>query len=217
LAKKYQVDWISKMAAAQLRKLWPTTVAGWFSIAEDENQSMIRDIVGDDAWEPFWDDNTLRLRQLPEPVSSILLARECNAISILPFAFLHLLRCHPEPDPDYVDPTRVAERTLLSPDDSHRLLLARERIGKWFMCRQYPPWDLAACESGKPCQVAILRTWLMLAKQVGRHCNILLPWTRKNSYADEMCPECKASLAAEIDALQDGFVEQLGTFFELDE
>ncbi|KAJ7691255.1 hypothetical protein B0H17DRAFT_1201124 [Mycena rosella] len=48
--------------------------------------------VGEEIWERHWDDPTLKLRRLPEPVSAILLARECDAPEILPFAFLHLLR-----------------------------------------------------------------------------------------------------------------------------
>jgi hypothetical protein len=53
------------------------------------------------------------------------LARECNATSILSSAFLELLR-------GYADEERVLAIDLLSPEDSQRLLLARERIGKWF-------------------------------------------------------------------------------------
>ncbi|KAF7376427.1 hypothetical protein MSAN_00058300 [Mycena sanguinolenta] len=34
LAKKYQIDWIPKMAASHLTKLWPGSLVGWDRIAD---------------------------------------------------------------------------------------------------------------------------------------------------------------------------------------
>ncbi|KAJ7772647.1 hypothetical protein DFH07DRAFT_953107 [Mycena maculata] len=100
LAKKYQVDWICK--PVQLLKRWPVTLEGWDAVENDEEDEEFRTQFG--PWHPTWNDGTLRLRQFPEPVSSIRLARECDVPAILPFAFLHLLR------------TTSSSRTLVSID-----------------------------------------------------------------------------------------------------
>ncbi|KAJ7902143.1 hypothetical protein B0H14DRAFT_2555696 [Mycena olivaceomarginata] len=103
-----------------------TSAAGWLRILADEAETELRSVQEPHfGSEPSWNDQTLELRRFPEPVSSIILARECNATSILSSAFLELLR-------GYADEERVLAIDLLSPEDSQRLLLARERIGKWF-------------------------------------------------------------------------------------
>ncbi|KAJ7837725.1 hypothetical protein B0H13DRAFT_1651394, partial [Mycena leptocephala] len=77
VGQEIHVDWILKMVASQLQKHWPTTLEGWNSI----EQEMLKAHA---AWIPAWEDRTLRLRQFPEPVSSIRLADECDVPSILP-------------------------------------------------------------------------------------------------------------------------------------
>ncbi|KAJ6594199.1 hypothetical protein B0H19DRAFT_53602 [Mycena capillaripes] len=212
LAKKYQVDWVRKMVASRLQSVWPSTMAGGLTIEEDEHNDMIRDLVGVDAWTPSWSDNVLQLCQFPEPVSSILLARECDATAILPFAFLHLLRCHLESDEDdFPSPLRVADRTLLSSDDCHRLLLARERIGKWFYDRSGGRWTDCGNVS---CEVTVLRTRLKIATDIGRDGNVL---RRFQTDSEKICSSCRKALEKEVDALMDDFVDHLSTFFQLDE
>ncbi|KAK7005780.1 hypothetical protein R3P38DRAFT_3039555 [Favolaschia claudopus] len=165
----------------------------WLSIADDEKLDMMYGIVGD--WPDSLSDSTLRLRKLPKPSSSILLARECGATSILPFAFMDLLQCHPELDANYDGFNYIydkdPERHLLSSEDLHRLL---------------------------PCQAAIHRTWLRLGKDVGRYGNVM-QFSPKDDhdYADTMCPKCKHKLGDEVRKLQKQFVELLDTFFQLNE
>ncbi|KAJ7902098.1 hypothetical protein B0H14DRAFT_2428823 [Mycena olivaceomarginata] len=205
LANKYQVDWISKMIVSQLEKSWPSTLQGWLIFAYNESESDIRsyDAMGD----PSWGDKTLELREFPEPVSSILLARECNATSILPCAFLELLRRHPE----VVDAS--LERSLLSLHDSHRLLLARERIGRWYADHG---WKLTLCQSDKLCQVTLLHASIELAKQISRDGHALQLSIRGDNYrSDRMCPGCKTEFVKEVQALENDFFEQLSSFFDL--
>jgi hypothetical protein len=193
------------MIASKLKKSWPSTFQGWLKFADDESESEFRsyDAMGD----PSWGDKTLELREFPEPVSSVLLARECNATSILPCAFLELLRRHPE----VVDAT--LERSLLSLHDSHRLLLARERIGRWYADHK---WKLTLCQSDKLCQVTLLRTLMELATQINRDGHALQLWIRGDNYrSDRMCPGCKTEFEKEVHALQNDFFEQLSSFFDL--
>jgi hypothetical protein len=218
LANKYEVDWICTMVGAQLRKRWPTSLAGWYNIAEDEAKKWTRQEVLE-YFEEHWDDPTLQLRQLPEPVSSILLARECDVLSILPFAFLHLLRLPIPSDPTDDDfqpmPWAFPERSLLPPGDFHRLALARERIGKWFSRRSDNIWE--DCGSSLQCEATILRTWFKIAKDVGRDGNVLQAhrWAPHNLNLGDICPACKDKLEKEIEALRDAFVSQLRTVFQL--
>ncbi|KAF7376408.1 hypothetical protein MSAN_00056300 [Mycena sanguinolenta] len=212
LAKKYLVDWIRNMAASQLKKSWPTTAAGWFSFVDDEKKMEFRDCVQavSGRWDPDWDDVPLQLRSLPDPASSILLARECDAPSILPFAFLDLLRSH----------ALYENKFNLSPDDAHRLLVARERIGDWFNKQAdycHYPWAMAACGSPKPCQITLLRTWTLLSDTVCREGHVLRQ-VESNGYhqAGEMCPECETKVRNKVGKLQNSFVAQLDTFFQLD-
>ncbi|KAJ6500180.1 hypothetical protein C8R47DRAFT_285508 [Mycena vitilis] len=220
LAKKYEVDWIWKSVATQLQQLWPSTLAGWCSLNEDESQEFARGEVSE-AWQPDWDDNTLRLRNFPEPVSSILMARECGASSILPFAFLHLLRCHPESiTSEYFH--NVPQRALLPPDDSRRLLIARERIGRWITRFDYAgmqSWN--ACASDRPCETTVLRTRLRFIAGVARDGHVMESsmWTQypNGLWEEHICPGCKGTLEEEIGKLQQAFVDKLATFFQLNE
>ncbi|KAJ6587198.1 hypothetical protein DFH09DRAFT_910240 [Mycena vulgaris] len=222
LARKYQVDWISTMVACQLEKRWPTTVEGWDSIAQDEALKWTRNEVGAEFWEPHWADQTLKLQNLPEPVSSILLARECDVSSILPFAFLHLLRLPLDFDPAAPDfqplPWAFPERSYLSQADLHRLALARERIGRWFS-RQSERNTSADCGSGMRCEATTLLIWCKIAKDVGRDGNVLQAhrWTQDNIYLKDICPACKGKLETEIHALRHDFASQLSRFFQLDD
>ncbi|KAF7376385.1 BTB domain-containing protein [Mycena sanguinolenta] len=90
LAKKYQVDWICELVGSQLQKSWPRTRLSWHIIANDEHESRSRNYIP--SWDPQYNDQSHRLRRLPEPVSSIILARRCDVPAVLPVAFLHLLR-----------------------------------------------------------------------------------------------------------------------------
>jgi hypothetical protein len=219
LAKKYDVDWILKMVASQLQKHWPTTLEGWNSIEQDNAEGTRRDFVVEEAWIPAWEDRTLRLRQFPEPVSSIRLADECDVPSILPFAWLHLLRCQFEPDDhDYLDGSRVAQRTLLSLHECHRLMLARERIGKWFAGYRVFNRIWNDCGSGLKCEATALRVRLEIATRAARDGNILeySGW-RRSSWELIMCPGCQATLQKEVDTLMQDFVGLLSHFFELED
>ncbi|KAJ7838674.1 hypothetical protein B0H13DRAFT_1650574 [Mycena leptocephala] len=134
LAKKYQIDWICNMVAAQLKKRWPTTLLGWDSVAEKEEATRIREFYG--PWTPEWDDGTVNVRQpLPELASSIFLARECNEPSVLPFAFFHLLVSPlelPGDDQDYEKSPWKVRTGLVSSEDWRRLFFARQGIARWF-------------------------------------------------------------------------------------
>ncbi|KAJ7141502.1 hypothetical protein C8R44DRAFT_604575 [Mycena epipterygia] len=214
LAKKYQVDWICKMVASHLEKQWPKTLEGWDRIARDEGESWTRDQVGGEFWQPSWDDDTLKLRQLPEPVSSIRLASECEATSILPVAFLHMLRLPLDP-PGSLSVWAAPERGLLTQHDRYRLSLGRERIGKWFADQNRGTW--VNCGSELRCEAVTYRSWNMIATEVGRDGDVLKIEPRVPGYFGDICPVCKKKLEREVDSLRYDFFCELSTFFQLDE
>ncbi|KAK7005849.1 hypothetical protein R3P38DRAFT_3039966 [Favolaschia claudopus] len=226
LANKYQIDWIPRNAAERLKKSWPNTVGGWLGISEEERTRVSRqiemDIVG--AGEPHWDDHAFQPRQLPEPVSSILLARECNAVAVLPLAFLDLLRCLPEPHPldQFAEYKKNIEIKLLPVNDWPRLLHARERMGSWFSEYSYPPSIISplkatACPGeSKLCEAAIYRVWLVLANSLASSGNILRASSSslvRSSVRLGICPDCQMKLEREITTVEDAFLKSLNYFF----
>ncbi|KAK7005852.1 hypothetical protein R3P38DRAFT_3039976 [Favolaschia claudopus] len=227
LANKYQADWIRDMTAEKLRQSWPDTLVGWLGLTEEEREQASRDVMGDfnGDWEPEWEDPAFQPRRLPEPVTSILLARECDVPSILPPAFLDLLRCLPEPDP--IDPwlavyDKKIESTLLPADDWHRLYRARERMGKWFSDYPYPPPSssnetMTACKgpTSKNCEAAIYRTWLAMGQRMAR-CGDILQSNLPEEDTKGICLECLTKLNAEVGILQQQFWKKLIYFFSLD-
>ncbi|KAJ6499012.1 hypothetical protein C8R45DRAFT_925692 [Mycena sanguinolenta] len=204
LAKKYLVEWIRKLAASKLRKSWPTSAKGWFRLVDDETEI-----------KPSWDDATLQPREFPDLMSSIILAYElCDdndaAACILPLAFLRLLQVRS------LCPTRLP----LSPDDSSRLLVARERIGHWLSQRsKSSPWVLTVCGSPEPCQIALLDTWSLITKTAFREGHVLRPWLFNgyNPEVEALCSECKPKVKQMVDTLQNSFVDELDVFFQLNE
>ncbi|KAJ7187950.1 hypothetical protein C8R46DRAFT_1241444 [Mycena filopes] len=204
LAKKYQVEWLSQLIASQLRKVWPTNLAAWRAVDASDADARARDMHG--GWSPNRDDNTLPVRRFPEPVSSILLAQECDAPSILPFAFLHLLRCPLEPDPHN---PRIAQYSLLPSGELRRLTLARERIGMWFAAQiRRPLWiDCSSCEA------AVLRTWLRVSAAISEEGNPLSAGDVRNM--QNICNSCKVNLTTDITTAMEDFVERLPVFFQL--
>lgn len=215
LAKKYQVDWICNLVASQLLKRWPTTLEGWDAVNEDVENEEVRTMYG--PWDPTWEDGTLTLRQFPEPVSSIRLARECGVPAVLPFAFLHLLRLPLEDEPDF--PT--GNPLLPSQEDWHRLALARERIGKWFS-RQDLSWKDCESDTSRRCETGTLRTWCKIAQRTGRDGDFLQASSTalknySNVHLKDICPVCRNGLISYIMALREEFAEQLIGFFQLDD
>ncbi|KAJ7187972.1 hypothetical protein C8R46DRAFT_1241492 [Mycena filopes] len=223
LAKKYQVDWICKLVASQLQKQWPSTIVGWSTIAKEEDETRWR--ADYKSWTPqFIEDASPRLRQLPEPVSSILLARECDVPSIIPLAFLHLLRFPLEQSDEGTDnpcipdfyPWISPKRSLLLVSDWHRLAVARERIAKWFTGwgpNPSNPWK--DCGSGKRCEAITYRTWFNIAADIGRDGNALKvsSWVAKEQ--GDICSDCKCKLRNDVFRLIAQFFNQLDYFFQL--
>ncbi|KAJ7085860.1 hypothetical protein C8R43DRAFT_909138 [Mycena crocata] len=220
LAKKYQVDWIRKMVATQLRKLWPTTRAEYIRIGHSEVQEWIHDQVGE-PWEPE------ETRYFPEPVSSIHLARECDAPAILPFAFLRLSSFPWEFDPNNkANPySKIPRRDLLPQADFQRLMVARGRMGHWLSHLSIPDrWPWANCGNGSACEAATLRIWNKLTSDIAHDGNVLQScqnWiTRDSSYhpmRQSLCPTCTQRVDGHIGTLQHWFMGRIGTFFQLDD
>ncbi|KAF8210558.1 hypothetical protein K438DRAFT_1665755 [Mycena galopus ATCC 62051] len=223
LAKKYQVDWICKLVASQLQKLWPTTLVAWETIAKEEKELCIR---GDGRmWIPEYGDDSPRLRHLPEPVSSIILARLCDVPEIIPPAFLHLLRFPFEPNEDdehyqYLPPFYPwlpPARALLSQADWERLGFARQRIGKWFSRWGRHPWQ--DCGSGMRCEANTLGTWLGISRDICVDGNAMkvehrLHETQKNA---DICSECMRRLQNEFYTFYGEFFDKLAYFFQLED
>lgn len=218
LARKYQVDWIRHMVASHLESQWPRTLAGWDRVANAEVSDAL---AGEDleSWEP---DDSLKLHRLPEPLTAIRLARECDVPMIIPVAFLHLLRSPLEIDADDADDLharvwQAPERALLTAVDLYRLALARERIGKWFSSR---PDIQKNCGSEKQasCQMMRLRTRCTIATNVIRDGNVLAAsqWVMQNGAPSAgICPLCSMWLRDEVRKMREQFFALLSTFFQL--
>jgi hypothetical protein len=218
LARKYQVDWIREMVAYHLEHQWPLTLAGWDRIA---NAEVTDALVEEDpeSWEP---DDSLKLHRLPEPVTAIRLARECDVPVVLPLAFLHLLRQPLEIDRDdrgdlHATVWQEPERALVGAADLNRLALARERMGKWFSSRP-KAWQDCESDMRAQCETTRLRTWLIIATNVTRDGNVLdaSQWVLQNGMMRfGICPLCSMRARDEIRLMREQFFGQLGTFFQL--
>ncbi|KAF7376382.1 BTB domain-containing protein [Mycena sanguinolenta] len=214
LARKYQVDWICKLVASQLQSSWPDSLFQWNIVAREEGDIRAWDAYRTEAPEGDMDEPR-GLRCLPEPVSSIILARQCDVPAILPVAFLHLLR-FPSEIYDYneVFPWQIPERSLLSQQDWARLVLARERITRWFTQEGPQPWKDCGT-SGMQCQVITLTTWLNIAQEVAVDGNILKLYGRQ--VKGDICDKCKQKLEDRFYHLSVQFFRNLKHFFQLDE
>ncbi|KAJ6594176.1 hypothetical protein B0H19DRAFT_52738 [Mycena capillaripes] len=222
LAKKYQIDWIVKRVAFQLLKRWPTTVVGWDRLDQEEEQEDSLNLHG--HWDTFSLDGITSLRQFPEPVSSILLARECDAPAILPFAFFNLL-AFPLVSPDeqmgvYYSSKAVPHRDLVSPEDWRRMFFARAKIGDWFWAEKESNNSWKPCGGDKRCATTYSSTWSLVASEMnptGDFLRSARQAARKldRSPDNKICPACKQKLQDQIRRLRLAFVDELSTFFQL--
>ncbi|KAJ7680626.1 hypothetical protein DFH06DRAFT_424841 [Mycena polygramma] len=228
LARKYQIDWIRKMVASHLKNQWTLTLVGWDRVANSEVSDALASEDG--YWKP---DDSLKLPRLPEPVTAIRLARECDVPEVLPLAFLHLLRqrvdINSESDDDTDDEDdlharvwQVPERQLLTTADLERLILARERIGRWFANRRDTHWqqDLEQCklDGFADCHLTILRIQCAIATSVARDGNVLAAsqWILQNGGPTAgVCPGCRTGFRDEIRDMRETFFDRLRTFFSL--
>jgi len=224
LAKKYQVDWIVKKVASQLEKRWPTTLHGWDEIAQEEEDAAFRSFVG--HWDESDTDPTLDRRRFPEPASSILLARECEVSTIVPFAFFNLV-VWPSVLPDSPDDAylltacrNVPRMDLICPEDRLRIFEARELIARWFGAHRITAWK--PCGSDMACQKRTSDTWFNLAVNIG-HTGDFLRYSRytevqlNDSHCRDICPQCKKKLQDQIRKLRWDFVGELSAFLQLDD
>ncbi|KAJ7747293.1 hypothetical protein B0H16DRAFT_1555431 [Mycena metata] len=212
LAKKYEIDWIRKMVASQLEKHWPGTLREWDTIADEQAEITVFMKTNHDAPLP---DDTRRLREFPEPLSSILLARECDVTSILPFAFYCLLLWPVDPlaNYDYAPAWKVPQTDILPPEDWRRLFVARQRIDRWFSAR-YHPSDIESCvyRSGLcTTTISLNPAWFSLAKTDDflRASAVEMRGIRPD------CLGCKKRHEEKIRASRLNFVQNLTYFFQL--
>ncbi|KAJ7045774.1 hypothetical protein C8F04DRAFT_1249156 [Mycena alexandri] len=228
LAKKYQIDWILQAVALQLQKSWPTTLLGWDGVIANEDEE--EGLMMGGGWNPLYEDGTLESRLLPDPVSSIHIARLCDTPAILPFAFYRLLTWltpeHENSEEAMFASWKNAPREELisqQPEDWPRLVKAQKRVGRWF-ADEVSSLRSNPCPNQPPCQEKT-RAWFSFSKNVGRNGDFLLfskyhsdPTNRsEDSLAKGLCPICKPILQGRINALRWKFAGQLSYFFQLEE
>ncbi|KAJ7629881.1 hypothetical protein B0H17DRAFT_1150396 [Mycena rosella] len=210
LARKYQVDWIREMVASHLEQQWPRTLIDWDTMADAELGYFFTGIP----------HANLKVHRLPEPVTAIRLARECDVPAVIPIAFLHLLRQPLEIDPDdagdmHTSVWETPERALLAPADLHRLALARQRMGKWFKLHT-EAWELEPCFSDMPCETRWLRILATVAIGVARDGNVLGASQRVfQGGMKDICTPCSLWCRDEIGEMREEFFDKLPTFFQL--
>ncbi|KAK7000686.1 BTB domain-containing protein [Favolaschia claudopus] len=223
LAHQYQVDWITSAVGERLKESWPHTLVGWISRTEEEQEAVSRELLGDinGEIEPHWEDKGFQVRLLPEPVSSILLARLCNVPEILPFAFLDLLRSSLEPQHQFSCYDKQARMELLPADDWPRIYRARERINIWLSHHPDAPYEssrshkkITACQGNTVCEAAIKDIWLKLWRYMATHYDIT-QFSVEEGETKGVCMQCQGKLGRGITALQVEFWESSARFFSL--
>ncbi|TFK47456.1 hypothetical protein OE88DRAFT_1811253 [Heliocybe sulcata] len=148
LCNKYDIPSIRERIVSRLEEDWPRTLNEWDAL-EAEIEEMQKDLHDSHDCDAY-NHNCDLTNFLPEPVSAINLAVDCDVPSILPAAFYQLMRSSPsypryeylaldegdnqdlasERD-DYVsDGGRLASWQDLSADNHYRLHLGRERINE---------------------------------------------------------------------------------------
>ncbi|KAJ6476058.1 hypothetical protein C8R47DRAFT_664880 [Mycena vitilis] len=227
LARKYQIDWIRTMVASHLKSQWILTLVGWDRVANSE----VSDALAREDRESTKADDSLKLPRLPEPVTAIRLAHECDVPEVLPMAFLHLLRQRvdtysddetDDEDDQHARVWQVPERQLLTTADLERLILARERIGRWFANRRDTRWqqNLEQCrlDGFADCHLSVMRIRCAIATSVARDGNVLAAsqWILQHGGPTAgICPDCRTGFREEIEEMREIFFEKLSTFFSL--
>ncbi|KAK7005848.1 BTB domain-containing protein [Favolaschia claudopus] len=219
LARKYFIDWIRTKAAERLLRSWPDTLGDWRRLDGEETRLVLQRAAAR-ADQPLG----FQLREFPEPVSSILLARECNVTIILPVAFLYLLHRSVEPDPNdlYAAAEQRIELELLPVIDGLRLFQARQRMGTWFA--RYPKKSspslstskISACDGTQACKTTVAEVWLRLSELLADGCCNMLTYSLGEDMKD-ICPGCKTKLAKEVSLFQSRFFDNVPRFFGFQE
>jgi len=206
------------MVASELEQRWPTTLRGWDEVEKEQDEAVSRILHRP------WDEDplgALRMRRLPEPASSILLARECHVPAIIPLAFFNLMAWPSFPPHGYYEDEidvfkNIPRRDLVSPEDWRRLFEARELIARWCWLNAYIDWEPQCADTA--CRKTASTTLSRIADDIGPTGDFLrssrYSVDRSNDVRD-ICPACRKKLQDHIRKLRCDFVDQLkkGAFF----
>ncbi|KDQ49678.1 hypothetical protein JAAARDRAFT_143067 [Jaapia argillacea MUCL 33604] len=221
LATKYQIEHLRSRIVKHIEADWPSTLSDW-DVLEDHIESMKRRNRTSD---PIFD------AQLPEPAAAIRLARECDIPGILPAAFYHLSRIHPEMDWDecrsvtvpleLLSNLRKGERSarwdLLDKRDLMRLLHGIRNI-QWSEVIIYESMETftAECTNAKGCHTIIKSFCRRRDKQDRDPLAYLRDrFTFSRLIADQLCDKCATTISTCVQRNRQTFWEELPNLFRL--
>ncbi|KAF8798311.1 hypothetical protein BYT27DRAFT_7177806 [Phlegmacium glaucopus] len=189
LANKYAMDRIRERIVDHIEQDWPLTLQLWDKLEFQIDWARQLSRSDADIYQLYLDDH------LPEPVSAIRLARECDIPSILPAAFYHLSRLSISHAGnglrDADDGRRTAEWDLLSAQDLLCLIRGQRRLA-WVA--QEMPTQLP----GRQCDCAALDC-LKVFKEVQDACEgssdvlqVIRSYMERGSYGpgSKICLTC---------------------------
>lgn len=223
MANKYQVDNVRRIIVERLESDWPCTLLSW-RILEAEIEVM-KEYAYAHA-EPNDDMFNYHLdRELPEPVSAIRLAYECNVPRILPAAYYQLSRLTVEHDSDSIKDyeaaimfichhgmeQRTARWSLLEKADLMRLLIGKAKL------QQSPSVVLPPCSSNPLCDLKgeyIQSLWDRIEKYAASdvlhgHEELLKEITERSG----VCQKCRVKVKDRLDC--EAIWEKLPEYFML--
>lgn len=233
LAKKYQADALRDRIIAHAYKDCPITLEDWDEVAYSSpaNGSDISDETSQPCLYPS-DYSTKDF--LPDPISFMALARECDLPAIFSTLLYSLCRD---------SATRNEKLSRMTKADLETLFLGKERMIHYISEQGavtleidwwVQPWgfdsDVAECID-RGCRLPIFKTWSTLLQAVMCDGDPLATFReaaltyRKDEpddndsvgIRDELCFWCKARLANKLDDLRQDLFGQLPSFFPLQE
>ena len=227
LAIKYQADVLRNRIVAHTCEDCPTTLEDWDEVAYSESSPAKSD-PSDETSEPL-DYSTKDF--LPDPISFMALARECNLPAV--FATLLYSLCR-------YSTARKEKLSRMTKEDLETLFLGKDRMIRWI---SGPAADILEIQSwisedyynsincnDRACHPPLFKTWSNLLEDVMSNGDPLATFReavlkyRKNDFVndsyrseirDEICCWCEDRLANKLDDLRHDLFDQLPSFFPL--
>ncbi|KDQ50636.1 hypothetical protein JAAARDRAFT_74091 [Jaapia argillacea MUCL 33604] len=220
LATKDQIEHLRSQIVKHIGTDWPSTPSHW-DVLEDHIESTKRRNRTDSIFDT----------RPPEPAAAIRLARGCNIPGILPAAFYHLSRIHPEMDwgecrgvtvpLELLSNLRKGERSarwdLLDKRDLMLLLHGIRNI-QWSEVIIYESMETftAECTNAKGCHTIIKSFCRRRDKQDRDPLAYLRDrFTSSRLIADKLCDKCATTISTCVQRNRQTFWEELPNLFRL--
>jgi hypothetical protein len=234
LARKYQADALQNRIVSYLESNFPTTLDAWDQLAYRAIKPERGSSQLETASHGQLPAENLALDFIPDPVSFISFARECDLPKVLAPIFYSLCR-------DSIARKRILP--LMKREDLEALLVGKERMMN-FICGPVGmpvgiegwvtdpevnrPWGIYCAD--RKCYSPVFRAWSSMLQDILRNGDPLRTfWVTAleyredislgfegeygHDYRDEMCGCCKGLIADKLDSLRQDLFSQLPNFF----